>query len=539
LKLSSERLYPLPTMTAGDAVGFFCERAAAVGVPLAPSPSVDRLCERLDRLPLALQLAAARLGTFSPEQLLDRLATRLDLLSGIRDLEPRQQTLRATIEWSHELLTPPEQSVYRRLAVFTGGCTLEAAEAVCDADADTIQGLIDKSLVQRADTATGPRFWMLDAIGEYAAERLRESSDADELPHRHAAYFRHLAAGLDAAIRAGEPEEHPVGELAREIVNLRTAVAYGLRTGDTPLVREITASLPMYWTVRGLHGEGRSWIERALALDDTEDDVRRRLLSALATAAFAQGDHDLAITASDEAASLAMRLGGVTEQFELLKEQANAAVMKGELEAAERLLLEGLDVAIAVDNGVGTSSCRLGLVYLANRAGDHSRAQRLLDENLAFVRGKGQTRCEAYTLANLAETTVLQGRPQDCAADALLGGRRAFRIDDSPLAVYCLDLFATAAAARGDGDRATRLLRATESARAAMGLEPDEDEAATKALAVELLGAGGQWGVDDEAVPPLDLGSALALAEAADHGLGDSLEGEPPGHRSHISDAVW
>jgi hypothetical protein len=423
--------------------------------------------------------------------------------------------------------------------VFTGGCTLEAAEAVCDADADTIQGLIDKSLVQRADTATGRRFWMLDAIGEYAAERLRESSDADELPHRHAAYFRHLAARLDAAIRAGEPEEHPVGELAREIVNLRTAVAYGLRTGDTPLVREITASLPMYWTVRGLHGEGRSWIERALALDDTEDDVRRRLLSALATAAFAQGDHAVAITASDEAASLAMRLGGVTEQFELLKEQANAAVMKGELEAAERLFLEGLDVAIAVDNGVGTSSCRLGLVYLANRAGDHSRAQGLLDENLAFVRGKGQTRCEAYTLAALAETTVRQGRPQDCAADALLGGRRAFRIDDSPLAVYCLDLFATAAAARGDGDRATRLLRATESARAAMGLEPDEDEAATKALAVELLGAGGQWEVDDEAVPPLDLGSALALAEAADHGLGDSLEGEPPKHRSHISDAVW
>jgi hypothetical protein len=105
--------------------------------------------------------------------------------------------------------------------------------------------------------------------------------------------------------------------------------------------------------------------------------------------------------------------------------------------------------------------------------------------------------------------------------------------------VYCLDLFATAAAARGDGDCATRLLRATESARAAMGLEPDEDEAPTKALAVELLGAGAQWEVDDEAVPLLDLGSALALAEAADHGLGDSLKGEPPGHRSHISDAVW
>jgi len=273
----------------------------------------------------------------------------------------------------------------------------------------------------------------------------------------------------------------------------------------------------MYWIVRGLYAEARSWLERALELADAEDDTRRRLLSALGTIAYAQGDHLAAVAASDAAATLATRLGGATKPLELLKEQALAALRKDDFEAAEKLFRERLAVAIAVDNGVGTSSCRLNLAYIANKTRRHDRAEALLAENLPFVRSKGQTRCEANTLAGIAETTVRRDRPQDCAEEALLGATRALQIRDNPLAVYCLDLFAASASARGEGRRAATILAATEAAREAMGVGPDEDEAAIRARALELLGRGGRavesaWAEGRT----LDLASALELATGDD-----------------------
>jgi predicted ATPase/class 3 adenylate cyclase len=516
LQLSSESIFTVPVLTAEDANAFLQERAAALGLSLERSETMAALCERLDRLPLALQLAAARLRTFSPEQLLERFTARLDVLKGGRDLEPRQQTLRATLEWSHDLLAAVERTLFRHLAVFVGGCTLEAAEAVCGADPDVLEALVDKSLLQRHDDAPEPRFWMLESIQDFAAERLDAAGEVQEFRARHGRYFHELAERMDLALRAGEPEEGPVSVLEADINNLRAAVEFGLETGDVEIVREITASLPMYWIVRGLYGEARSWLERALALVDLEDDTRRRLLSALGTIAYAQGDHPAAVAASDEAATLASRLGGATERLELLKEQALAALRKKEFETAETLLRERLDVAVAVGNGVGTSSCRLNLAYIANKTRRHDRAEALLAENLPFVRSKGQTRCEAYTLAGIAETTVHRDRPQDCAGNALLGATRAFQIRDNPLTAYCLDLFAASAAARGDGRRAATILGATDAAREAMGVEPDEDESAIRARALELIGAEGTAVEAARAEGrELDLDSALELARRA------------------------
>ena len=275
--------------------------------------------------------------------------------------------------------------------------------------------------------------------------------------------------------------------LASEIDNLRAAVGFAIEAGESDVVRAITASLPLYWLMRGLYVEGRLWLERALALDQREDDTSRRLLSSLGTIAYAQGDHVAAIAASDAAAELAARLGGATERLDLLREQALAALMKGELDEAERLFSERLEVALAVDNGVATSSCRLNLTTIANRTGRHDRAESLLAENLPFVRSRGQARCEAYTLAGLAETAVHADRPTDRVGDAVLGAVRALQIDDRPLAVYCLDLVAVGAAARGDVHRAAAILGATEAAREAMGVECDEDEVAIRASALHLL----------------------------------------------------
>ena len=374
LQLSAERVVAVPPLSAGDAVALLRERAGAAGVAVGQSQVVDKLCARLDRLPLALELAAARLRVFSPAQLLDRIDSRLDLFTGPRDAEPRHLTLRATIEWSHDLLTEHEQALFRRLAVFAGGCTLDAAESVCQPAPGALDGLLDKSLLQRGTDAPEPRFWMLESVGGFAAEQLALAGEAPALRARHAGYFRALANRMDAALRAGEPEEGPVSVLAADVGNLHAAVESGLDTGDTQLVREITGSLYMYWLVRGLYTEARSWLDRALALDDAQDRTRQRLLSALGTIAYGQGDHLVAVAASDEAASLAMRLGGVTERFEALQAQVTAATMRGDLEAAETLLQDALGVALDVDNGVGTSSCRLQLVWVANRTGRHDRA---------------------------------------------------------------------------------------------------------------------------------------------------------------------
>ena len=517
LQLSPERVFAVPPLAAGDAVALLRERAAAAGVVVEQSPIVDRLCARLDRLPLALELAAARLRVFSPAQLLERIGSRLDLLTGPRDAEPRHRTLRAMIEWSHDLLTEPEQALFRRLAVFSGGCTLDAAEWVCQPEPGALDGLLDKSLLQRGNDGPEPRFWMLESVRGFAAERLAPAGEASALRARHTGYFRALANRMDAALRAGEPEEGPVAVLAADIGNLRAAAESGLDAGDTQLVREITVALEMYWLVRGLYTEARSWLDRALALDDAQDRTRQRLLSALGTIAYVQGDHRVAVAASDEAASLAMQLGGETERFEALRARATAAIRRGDLEAAGAVYRDALDVALAVDNGVGTSSCRLRLAGLANRTGRHDQADELLGENLPFVRARGQTRCEGYTLASMAETTVGRGRPGDCTADAVLGARRALQVGDKGLAVFCLELFAVAAAAGGDHRRAAAILAAGEAARHEMGAEPDLDEQAIRGQALKLLDQDGEaFALGYAEGRSLDLSAALSLAAGAE-----------------------
>lgn len=514
LHLGAEQVFSVLAMSAPDSEAFVIARARAAGTSLDRSDALVALCERLDRLPLALQLAAARLSMFSPEQMLGRLSRRLDELKGALDVDPRQHTLRATIGWSHDLLSDDAQELFRRLAVFLGGCTLEAAEAVCGTDVDLLQSLLDKSLVQRRDDRAGTRFWMLESIREFAAERLEESDELQRLRARHAEWFRGFAERMDEEIRRGEPEEGPVGALGADIDNLRAAVTFGLETGDTAVVRAISAALPMFWIVGGQYGEARAWLDRALALDDAQDETRRRLLSGLATIAHGQGDYSVAIGAADEAARLAMELGGVTERYDRLRSQARAAGMKGDVERAEVLWEEALRAAKEVDNGVGMSACRLNLADLANKMQQHERAESLLRENLPFVRSRGQSRCEAYTLAQLGETAVYRRRPKDAADRSLEGARRAHLVGEDLLLAFSLDVFA-AAAARGEPRRVAAILGSTEAAREAAGVVPDEVEQGLRNRALERLRDALEEGPLADAIAQgraLDLVSALELA---------------------------
>ena len=204
LRVGGEQTYPVPPLAEDDGEALFSARARAVDPSFTSSEAVRKLCLRLDELPLALELAAARTALFSPEQLLERLSQRLDLLKGERDADPRQQTLRATIEWSYDLLSEEEQALFARLSVFAGGCSYEAAEQVVDADPDTLQSLLDKSLLRKRESEAGPRYWMLETIREYGAERLEAVRRSARPASAARRALPHARQGARAACRRHE-----------------------------------------------------------------------------------------------------------------------------------------------------------------------------------------------------------------------------------------------------------------------------------------------------------------------------------------------
>ena len=206
----------MPPFVHEEGVGFFLARARAVKPDFEADEAVSEICRRLDDLPLALELAAARVKALTSTQILERLEHRLPLLTGgARDLPERQRTLRATIEWSYDLLGEEEQRLFARLSVFAGGCTLEAAEEVCEATVDVLQALVDKSLLRFTDE----RYWMLDTIREYAAERLARLGEVEAVRNRYVQFFLHLAETL-ASERSGLPQAARLSQLIAELANL-------------------------------------------------------------------------------------------------------------------------------------------------------------------------------------------------------------------------------------------------------------------------------------------------------------------------------
>jgi predicted ATPase len=270
LQLSGEQVYPVPTLADREAVDLFLARARALDPAFESNGSVGELCASLDNLPLALELAAARTTLFSPEQLLERISQRLDLLKGAPSSEPRQQTLRATIEWSYDLLTPEEQRLFRALSVFAGGCTYEAAERVCRADPDTLQSLLDKSLMRRRESDLGSRYLMLETIAEYAAERLDEAGESSAMKSRHADWCCELAERL-----IGPPGAHQLlfrgpltvrerlDRFAEDYANVQSAIAWAWATEDDELGVRLGSACALFWGEGGRFHDAVAWLEIA------------------------------------------------------------------------------------------------------------------------------------------------------------------------------------------------------------------------------------------------------------------------------------
>ena len=411
LRVPGEQAYPVPPLEPEDGTKLFLARARAALPSFVPSTAVPELCARLENLPLALELAAARVRVLSPEQLVERLSQRLDLLKAGRGVDPRQQTLRATIEWSHELLTEDEQRLFARLSVFTGGCTLESAEAICDADLDTLESLVDKSLVRvREDD----RFWMLETIREYAVERLDKSDEAEMFRGRHAEHFLELGeeAELNTRVYSGEW----IRRLELEHDNLRAALDHLAASGENELVLQLAGALSVFWHEGGHVAEGRRRLEGALQGQERSTPARARALTGAALMAYGSGDVTAARSTAGQALELHRRLGDARGAAFNLNVLCVAAIEEGDLEQAQRFAEESLALFREAGDERESVAATRTLAFTYHSRGDLDRARTLHESNLAQAQALGFKETEAGTLGSLAMIAFEQGRVDDALA---------------------------------------------------------------------------------------------------------------------------
>jgi predicted ATPase/class 3 adenylate cyclase len=404
LRVRGEVEYPVAPLADPEAIELFCARART-----EPDQTVHELCRALDNLPLALELAAARASVLSPGQILERLSGRLDLFKGGRDADPRQQTLRATIEWSHELLSAEEKRLFARLAVFPG-CTLESAEEVADADLDTLQSLVDKSLLRR----TEDRFWMLETIREYATERLEESGEAEELELLHAEHYLALAEEAEPHV-----EDEVLGSggewldrLDRELDNFRSALDHLAASGETERVLQLAGALSDLWASRHV-AEGRRRLESALRADKGPTAARAKALNGAAELAAVSGDPATMGLRAEEALALHRRLGDPRGAAESLQQLGYAVGEEGDWARAKQLLQESVRLFRDLGDEHYALWTTRTLAWTYAESGDLDRARALYEDDLRRARALGSKSLEAALLGSLAWLAVSEGRVQD------------------------------------------------------------------------------------------------------------------------------
>jgi predicted ATPase len=458
LRLTGEREYPLEPLPDSDAVMLFLDRARAVGREVQANGTVAAICRRLDGLPLAVELAAARTKLLDPTTLLRRLDQALPLLTGgPRDAPERQRTLRGAIEWSHELLDEPARAIFRRLAVFIGGCSLEAAEEVCDADLDTLAALVDLSLLKPTGTE---RFIMLETIREYALERLEGSGEAEQLRERHAQMCTELAER--ARLELGGPERARwEARLETELPNIRAALAWASERRPE-LLHRLARSLRIFWNTHGYLREGRGWLERALE-SGAERLERAEILGGLGWICRAMGDREGAAAAAEERLRLAQALGDARNLAAALGLQAVLAEEGEDLARAEELH----QASIATSRAQGTAGRperHVGdFAEFLLRHGRYGEAKYLLEECLATARQRGDTFLVGRYTADIGALTLIEGRPADALPLLSEGMRVLYGFRERYGTLYCLPLLAEAFTALGAGEKGARLVGAADA----------------------------------------------------------------------------
>jgi predicted ATPase len=499
LRIRGEVEYAVPPLSEPEAVSLFCERSQ-----LAADEMIAELCRRLDNLPLAVELAAARTSVLTPEQILERLSQRLDLLTGGRDSEARQQTLRATIEWSFDLLLPEEQQLFARLSVFAGGCTLEAAQEVADADIDTLQSLVDKSLLRFTDG----RYWMLETIREYAGE-LRGGLGLEETDQRHANWGRELSRRAERELEDGDTLDW-LERLDQEIHNIRATLTWFADQELLSTQLEVAASLWRYWLARALFDEAKSLVNRALEAEPPPE-LRAKGLRLVSWIAYQQGEFAAASRLAGERLQVALRIGDDTEVQGALTLQAYIARGHGDLARARELHEQILDAAVRIGEVNGRARALTQLADCLVDQGEYEDALPLVDEALRIA-GDGPGR--SFMLGVLGEALARSGQT-DAGRRALVEALQLDRVSlserDMGIGLEPLALTFVEESPR----RAARYLAAIDAAFERIGATRTSEEAERHDGAVAALRSvlGEEFGTAWRE------GQALELADAVDEAL--------------------
>jgi predicted ATPase len=464
LRVRGETEYEVPPLANPEAVTLFCERAQ-----LEPTDEIARLCAHLDNLPLALELAAARTRVLSPAQILDRLSERLDLFRGGRDADLKQSTLRATIAWSHDLLSTEEQRLFARLAVFGGGCTLKAAQAICDADLVALQGLVEKSLVRR----DGERFWMLETVREYALERMQDSGEAEELRQRHYDFFLAVA-------RSANISEDVEGPLHMDLVwpeqeNFRSALDGAAAHGAIEVALELAMALEL-WLVF-IPFEGARRLEGLLnSAAGIPDKLRARTLRVLGGTRHRLGDVEGGIERFQESLTIFRALGDEAGIAGLLHRLAVSALALKDRESARQYLEESLRISRRIGVRRLEANNLYSLGDLACTEGNPELGLDLLQQSATLAAEIGYVWWQALCLLALAEYGLQFRRFKEVEGWAREGLGLAHELKDRVSIPFGLAQLAWAAAARGDATRAGRLWGAIEAEEARTPLGSWETE---------------------------------------------------------------
>jgi predicted ATPase/class 3 adenylate cyclase len=555
LQLTAEHEFPVGPLPAADAVEFFLQRARAVRPGFEADDAVAEVCSRLDGLPLAIELAAPRVKLLPVRTLLTRLERRLELLTGgPRDLPERQRTLRGTIAWSYELLGPAERELFARLAVFAGGFTLDAVEAVCGADLDALAALVDENIVQRGEEVDGDaRFTMLETMREFAHEQLEAGGEAERLRRHHAEHFLALAEEAEPHILRAE-QARWLARIRVEHDNFRAALDWAFERSGAELPLRLIGSLRRAWVALGYVSEARARLEVALAAAArVPAPVRAKVTYGLGRVALVQGEYGEAIPHLQASAALYRELGDTQGLVYSLADLAWIAAEQGEHERGRGLAAEaagyarsaGDDVTLAAAlhslacayldegdyrraHGVFAESValrrRLGdkrnlansLTYLATTAlldADYGHARALLEEALALGRELSNLLVVAAALVNLALVSVAEGEPERARALAADGLALCAELGDRRTAVECLHALAAVAAWEEKPSRCAVLAGAAEALHAALGPRPSP----ARRVAAPAL-ASARADLDEEAFEQaLSEGRALGLDEAVSY----------------------
>ena len=458
LRLAAEREYAVPPLVEQESVGFFLGRARVVNPAFEPDDRVLAICRRLDHLPLALELAAARVKALSTKQILERLERALPLLTGgARDLPERQRTLRGAIGWSYELLVAEERAAFRRLGVFSAGWSLDAAEPVAGASLDTLQSLVEKSLVRFGDE----RYTLLETIREFALEQLDDAGEMEETGRRHFDYFAGLAADSDTSAEAGYGVQP--GALLVEGANLRAALDWGVEQGEFERVAELMVMLENFWVATDPFEGARRFGELLDSDVVLSDRLRARATRCYAGSLWISGDYARSHEMNERSLAIFRELGD-DEGIGVLLHRLGISTLsvREDTVAARELLEESREHYRRAGSSSGESEVVGALGYVARDEGDIEGALELFTRGAELAAETGFVWWEIGMLAAIVESLIELDRVDEAVPPARRHLELSREIGDRQQEVIALVLHAWIAGRHGDLERAHRLWGAVE-----------------------------------------------------------------------------